>query len=126
LRLHWCICIAVALLSLTACKPDPLEKALRGELAPDENNLIIVGYCQSCHIHRALNPSEHLTSIRTLYDRVPYTVTTQCRACHLVSEDTWNMKHRQTIFPADVARNRYTAHERRFLKDNPELAKDSK
>ena len=50
----------------------------------------------------------------------------QCRACHLVSEDTWNMKHRKTIFPADVARNRYTAHERRFLKDNPELAKGSK
>jgi len=125
-RLHWCICIAVALLSLTACKPDPLEKALKGELAPNENNLIIVGYCQSCHIHRALNPSEHLTSIRTLYDRVPYTVTTQCRACHLVSEDTWNMKHRKTIFPADVAKNRYTAHERRILKDNPELAKGGK
>ena len=79
LRLHWCVCIVVALLSLTACKPDPLEEALRGELAPNENNLIIVGYCQSCHIHRALNPGEHLTSIRTLYDRVPYTVTT-CRA----------------------------------------------
>jgi hypothetical protein len=126
LRLHWCICIVVALLSLTACKPDPLERALRGELAPNENNLIIADYCQSCHIHRALNPGEHLASIRTLYDRVPYTVTTQCRACHLVSEDTWNMKHRKTIFPADVARNRYTAHERRFLKDNPELAKGSK
>jgi hypothetical protein len=126
LRLHWCICIAVVLLSLTACKPDPLEKALKGELAPSENNLVIVGYCQSCHIHRALNPSEHLTGIRTLYDRVPYTVTTQCRACHLVSEDTWNMKHRKTIFPADVAKNRYTAHERRILKDNPELAKGSK
>jgi len=126
LRLHCCICIAVTLLSLTACKPDPLEKALKGELTPDENNLIIVGYCQTCHIHRALNPSEHLASIRPLYDRAPYTVTTQCWACHLVSEDTWNRKHRKTIFPADVAQNRYLAHERRLLKDNPELAKGSK
>jgi hypothetical protein len=125
-RLPWYVCIAVALLSLTACKPDPLEKALKGELAPDESNLIIVGYCQSCHIHRTLNPSEHLASIRTLYDRAPYTVTTQCRACHLVFEDTWDMKHRKTIFPADVAQNRYRAHERRFLKDNPELAQGSK
>jgi hypothetical protein len=50
----------------------------------------------------------------------------QCRTCHLVSEDTWNMKHRKTIFPADVAKNRYTAHERRILKDNPELAKGGK
>ena len=126
MRLPWYICIAVALLSLTACKPDPLEKALKGELAPDESNLIIVGYCQSCHIHRALDPREHLASIRTLYDRAPYTVTTQCRACHLVFEDTWDMKHRKTIFPADVAQNRYRAHERRFLKDNPELAQGSK
>jgi len=111
--------IALALLSLTACRPNPLEQALRGELSPDENNLIIVEYCQNCHIHRALNPSEHLTRIRTLYDRVPYTVTTQCRACHLVSEDTWGMKQRKTIFPADVAQNRYTSHARRFLRENP-------
>ena len=120
------MCIVVALLSLTACKPDPLEKALKGELAPDENNLVIVGYCQSCHIHRALNPGEHLTSIRTLYDRVPYTITTQCRACHLVSEDTWYVKHRKTIFPADVAQNRYAAHERRLLKGHPDLATGNK
>jgi hypothetical protein len=126
LRLHWCICIAVTLLSLTACRPDPLKQALKGELAPDENNLVIVGYCQSCHIHRALNPSAHLASVRTLYDRVPYTATTQCRACHLVSEDTWYVKHRKTIFPADVVQNRYKAHERRFLKDNPEFAKSGK
>lgn len=113
-------------LSLTACRPNLLEKALQGELLPDENNLIITGYCQSCHIHRTLNPSAHLTRIRTFYSRPPYTLTTQCRACHLVSEDTWNMKHRKTIFPADVAQNRYTSHERRFLKDNPEFAKGSK
>ena len=120
------VCLVVALLSLAACKPDPLDKALRGELSPDESNLTIVGYCQSCHIHRALNPSEHLTYIRTLYDRAPYTVTTQCRACHLVSEDTWNRKHRKTIFPADVAQNRYAAHERRLLKEHPDLATGNK
>jgi hypothetical protein len=123
---YWFVCLVVALLSLTACKPDPLEKALRGEPSPEASNLIIVGYCQSCHIHRALNPSEHLTGIRTLYDRVPYTATTQCRACHLVSEDTWGAKHRKTIFPSDVVKNRYTAHERRFLQENPDLAKGNK
>src|SRR5207302_3616594 len=88
---YWSICIIVMLLSLTACKPDPLGRALKGEFEPNVNNLVILGYCQSCHIHRTLNPSEHLTHVRTLYDRVPYTTTTQCRACHLVSEDTWNM-----------------------------------
>src|SRR6266446_4811283 len=125
-RPYWLICIIVTLLNLTACKLAPLGSALKGEFEPNVNNLVIVGYCQSCHIHRTLNPSEHLTRVRTLYDRVPYTTTTQCRACHLVSEDTWNMKHRKTIFPTAVAQNRYTAHERRFLKDNPELVKGSK
>jgi hypothetical protein len=122
-RPHRFLCLIAALLSLNACKPDPLERALKGEFEPNVGNLVILGYCQTCHIHRTLNPSEHLTRIRALYDRVPYTTTTQCRACHLVSEDTWNMKHRKTIFPADVAQNRYAAHERRFLKDNPEFAK---
>ena len=114
------------LLSLTACKPDLLDKALRGEPSPEASNLLIAGYCQSCHIHRMLNPSEHLTQIRPLYDRLPYVATTQCRACHLVSEDTWGKKHRKTLFPSDVAQNRYTAHERRFLQDYPELVKGNK
>ncbi len=126
LRLHWFFCIAVAFLSLTACRSNPLEKALQGEWSPEENNIIITGYCQSCHIHRALNPSAHLARIRAFYTRPPYTITTQCRACHLVSEDTWNMKHRKTIFPADIAQNRYKSHERRFLKDNPEFAQGNK
>jgi hypothetical protein len=123
LRLHWLLCVVVALLCITACRPNLLEKALRGELPPEEGNLIIFGYCQTCHIHRTLDPSEHLARIRPLYDRVPYTATTQCRACHLVSENTWGIRHRKTIFPADVAQNRYTSHERRFLKEQPELTK---
>jgi len=119
LRSYCFILVALALLSLPACRSNPLEQALRGELSPDENNLVIVEYCQTCHIHRTLNPSEHLTRIRTFYDRLPYTATTQCRACHLVSEDTWGMKQRKTIFPADVAQNRYTSHTRRLLRETP-------
>ena len=120
------VCLVVVLLSLTACKPDPLSTALRGGPTPELSNQILTEYCQTCHIHRTLNPSEHLKSIRTLYDRLPYTATTQCRACHMVSEDTWGAKQRKTIFPLDAAKNRYTAHERRFLQENPDLAKGNK
>jgi hypothetical protein len=38
-----------------------------------------------------------------LYDRQPYTVTTECRLCHMVNEDTWGMKRRKTLWPAQVA-----------------------
>ena len=122
----WSVCLVVALLSLTACKPDPLARALRGEPSPAESNLVIAGYCQSCHIHRTLNPGEHLRQIRPLYDRQPYIATVQCRACHLVSEDTWGAKHRKTIFPSDAAQNRYTAHERRFLKEHADRTPDTR
>lgn len=126
MRPRWLLCLCITLLILTACRSDPVERALKGEFAPDVNNLVIFGYCQTCHIHRAFNPSEHLARVRPLYDRTPYTVTNQCRACHLVSEDTWNVKHRKTIFPADVRQNRYAAHEKRFLKDNPEFPSGGK
>ena len=91
-----------------------------------ESNKVITGYCQGCHIHRALEPIDHVQRVRGLYDRPPYNATTQCRACHLVDEDTWGSRHRKTIFPDDVTHQRYAAHERRFLKDNPEFATSTK
>lgn len=111
---------------LTACRPNVLEQALEGKVPALESNKIITEYCQGCHIHHALDPINHVQRVRSLYDRQPYTATTQCRACHLVHEDTWNVRHRKTIFPADVLQNRYAAHERRFLKEHPELATSSK
>ena len=41
-----------------------------------------------------------------LYDREPYTTAIQCRTCHLVGENTWGIKSRKTVFPADVAGTR--------------------
>lgn len=126
MRWSYFLSVLLLMLSLVACRSDPVERALRGEYEPEFGNQVIFGYCQTCHIHRTFNPSEHVARVRPLYDREPYTVTSQCRACHLVSEDTWNVKHRKTIFPADVVQQRYTAHERRFLQKNPEFPQASK
>lgn len=126
MQLSWFIRVFVTLLLLTACRPNILEKALRGELSPLESNTVITGYCQGCHIHRTFDASEHVQRVQSLYTRPPYTTTAQCRACHLVAEDTWGARHRKTIFPDDVVHNRYAAHERSFLKANPELANSRK
>ena len=126
MRLSWFVAILVTFIFLNACRPNVLERALQGQLPPAESNKVITEYCHGCHIHHALDPIDHVQRIRLLYARHPYTATTQCRACHLVEEDTWNVRHRKTIFPADVVHNRYAAHERHFLKDNPELAQGSK
>jgi hypothetical protein len=80
-----------------------LDKALRGEFSSEENNDIITEYCQSCHIHRAFDPSNHTVQVHALYDREPYTTTIECRICHLVHENTWGMKRRKTLWPAQVA-----------------------
>jgi cytochrome c2 len=101
--LLWFAGLGVALVSLTACQQSMLDKALRGRLSPEESNEVITKYCQSCHIHRTFDPSRHVPRIHTFYDRPPYTVTTECRVCHLVREDTWGIKRRKTLWPAQVA-----------------------
>ena len=97
------LCLACVLLSFTACQPRPLEDALKGALPLEEANLIITEYCQNCHIHRTFDPVDHTTRVQDLYDRPPYTTTTACRTCHLVHKDTWGIRLRKTIWPAQVA-----------------------
>ena len=100
----WLLCpIGFFLLNLMACRPHPLDEALKGKLAPDESNLVITEYCQSCHIHRTFDSISHVPRVQALYDHAPYTVTMQCRACHLVRKDTWGMRRRKTLWPAQVA-----------------------
>ena len=109
---RWFLCLTVPLFLLTACIPEPLDLALQGKLPEGENNTVITTYCQTCHIHRTFEAASHAPRMQALYDREPYTAATQCRACHLVGENTWDMKSRKTLFPADVAGNRFAASER--------------
>ena len=94
------------LLSLTACRPDMLDQALRGKLSPTKSNEVITEYCQSCHIHRAFDPNQHIPRVGALYDRQPYTTSVECRVCHLVFENTWGMKRRKTLWPSQVAQDK--------------------
>ena len=109
---RWFPCLVVPLFLLTACIPEPLDLALKGKLPDDESNTVITAYCQTCHIHRTFEAANHAPRMQTLYDREPYTAATQCRTCHLVGENTWGMKSRKTVFPADVAGSRLAASER--------------
>jgi hypothetical protein len=103
MHLRWLLCVIWTLLSLTACQPRPLEDALQGRLSPEESNTIITEYCQSCHIHRAFDPLNHTERVQSLYDRPPYNATGECRTCHLVHKDTWGVRLRKTVWPAQVA-----------------------
>ena len=109
---HWYPLLAVPLFLLASCIPEPLDLALEGRLPVDQSNTVITDYCQSCHIHRTFEPVDHAPRMQALYEREPYTATLQCRTCHLVGENTWGMKSRKTIFPADVAVSRSAASQR--------------
>jgi hypothetical protein len=109
-RLLWYAGCLLTCLSVLACQPDRLDKALRGKLPPVESNEVITEYCQSCHIHRAFNPVPHIARVHSLYDRAPYTTEAECRLCHLVKEDTWGTKLRKTLWPAQVARGKKFRH----------------
>ena len=117
--LRWLCGLIVVVLCLSACHPQPLEQALKGELPPVESNTIITEYCQSCHIHRAFSLEGHVARVGALYDRPPYTTTAQCRTCHLVNEDTWGKQTRKTLWPTEVAENRFRAWEKRLLTQKP-------
>ena len=106
---RWFLCLTVPLFLLTACIPEPLDLALKGKLPDDESNTVITAYCQTCHIHRTFEAADHAPVMQALYDRAPYIAATQCRTCHLVGENTWGMKSRKTLFPADVAASRLAA-----------------
>ena len=105
---RWYLLLVVPLL-LASCIPEPLDLALKGKLPEDESNTVITDYCQTCHIHRTFEPVEHAPRMQALYDRQPYNAAIQCRTCHLVGENTWGMKSRKTIFPADAADSRAVA-----------------
>jgi hypothetical protein len=94
------------LLGLTGCQQDILKQALQGKPSPEKSNEIITEYCQNCHIHRTFDPGTHTPRMHALYDRSPYTTTMECRTCHLVDEDTWGMKRRKTLWPAQVAQQK--------------------
>ena len=106
---RWYLLLTVPLILLTSCIPEPLDLALKGKLAGEESNRIVTDYCQTCHIHRTFEPIDHAPRMQVLYDRDPYSTAMQCRTCHLVDENTWGMKSRKTIFPADVAGGLATA-----------------
>ena len=108
---RWFLCLTVPLFLLAACIPEPLDLALNGKLPDDEGNTVITGYCQTCHIHRTFEATDHAPRMQALYDREPYTAATQCRTCHLVGENTWGMKSRKTLFPADVAGDHFAGSE---------------
>ena len=81
--------------------------------------MVILEYCQTCHIHRAFQAEGHIARVAALYDRPPYTSTTQCRACHLAEEDTWGQRTRKTVWPAEVAANRFRSWEKHLLNQKP-------
>ena len=109
MRHRWYLLLTVPLILLTSCIPEPLDLALKGKLPEDESNTVVTDYCQTCHIHRTFEAVDHAPRMQALYDREPYIAALQCRTCHLVGENTWGMKSRKTIFPADVADSRATA-----------------
>ena len=105
---YLCLLILISsLLSLSACRPKPLDDALKGRIEPVKGNRIITEYCQSCHIHRTFDPTRHVPQAQALYDRAPFNETVQCRACHLVRKDTWGARKRKTLWPAEVAAGKH-------------------
>ncbi len=100
----WLMVLAVCLLLVSACQQKPIERAVRGSLAPAEENVVVTSYCQSCHLHASFQEASHVEKQQLRYDeKSPLRAAGQCLACHLVRPETFFKKEqRSTTFPHGV------------------------
>lgn len=93
------IYILVVLGILSGCASTEVDKAFRGDMESFKETTVIVGYCQSCHVHRKFNPSTHLIQKPPLYKEPPFTEASDCKTCHSIKRNIWNDIVQVTIFP---------------------------
>ncbi len=100
----WFMGLAICLLLVSACQQKPIERAVRGSLAPVEENVVVTSYCQSCHLHASFQEAPHVEKQQLRYDeKSPLRAASQCLACHLVRPETFFKKEqRSTTFPHGV------------------------
>lgn len=100
----WLLALAVCLLLVSACQRKPIEKAVRGSLAPAEENVVVTSYCQSCHLHASFQEAPHVEKQQLRYgEKSPLRAATRCLACHVVRPETFFKKEqRGTTFPHGV------------------------
>ena len=86
---------------LAACSSaPPLDRAFAGNMAKAEETKTIVGYCQSCHVHRDFDSADHLVKVPVLYDKKPYNVADRCTTCHWIERNFWHDITQHTKPPA--------------------------
>ena len=100
----WLMVLAVCLLLVSACQRKPIERAVRGSLAPAEENVVVTSYCQSCHLHASFQEAPHVEKQQLRYgEESPLRTATRCLACHVVRPETFFKEElRSTTFPHGV------------------------
>ncbi len=99
-RMASLICFAMAAFLFSACSLSlPVDKAFSGDLEPEEETKVIIGYCQSCHLHRDFKADEHLAKAPGYYSKEPYQSTRSCSVCHEIERNFWNDILRFTHIP---------------------------
>lgn len=93
--------VLLGLAALVACANVELEQAFEGEFPTEKNNNVIIGYCQSCHIHKDFDSEEHVARVRENYNRTYFRKASECRTCHYLEKD-WvhNNFKRKTRMPS--------------------------
>ena len=68
-------------------------------MEPFKETAVITEYCQSCHVHRLLNPSTHLVEKPGQYKNEPFSKATSCKTCHEIKRNIWSDMVHYTYFP---------------------------
>jgi hypothetical protein len=109
--------LVFGLLASLGCAEVEVTEAFKGNYDKVKNNKVISDYCQSCHIHKEFNPSEHIHLMQTNYRRTVFKRAEECRICHYVEKHLiYDQFLRKTRRPDDANRGMYKSFERKQLK----------
>ncbi|MDH5477007.1 MAG: hypothetical protein OEY50_01620 [Nitrospinota bacterium] len=84
---------------LSGCATTEVDKAFRGDMDSFKEAMVIVDYCQSCHVHRTFNPSTHLVQKPAQYEKPPFSDASDCKTCHEIKRNIWRDVIKVTHFP---------------------------
>lgn len=118
------VLIACAWLFGSGCADRAIENAFKGQYSAVKNNKVINDYCQSCHIHKDFDASDHVSEVRQYYRKTAFRRTKQCRRCHYI-EKNWihNNYDRKTRLPRSKAHKRPVIEEIQQEEKEVELKK---
>ncbi len=108
--------LAILLLAGLGCAEVEVTEAFKGNFEKSKGNKVITDYCQSCHIHKDFDSTEHMVEVQLDYKRTVFKNAEECRVCHYLEKHlVYDQFLRKTRRPGDANRGKFKSFEKKEL-----------